>query len=300
MSGLAINLSTRGRPELAWRTLEETLGNIRHEDTVVLVSLDGDDEESVHFFEQKWSEKQDRWVFSTRLREDSTGEKYNRVLELFPSADLYMPMVDYVAQITPGFDQLFLDAAARFPDGIGVICNHLANLSFPYTQAVTRRLTQKLGWLYPPFYPFWFIDHEIDSLARLIGRLGFADTHVRILQRPLKPDYPVTMEYREIEFWTGIFNSRFYERRRLARQIIDGEDFLAPGLKDLLRTHYPLIETRDFMLNHHICQQPEPKFDNGPGDDRYWRLRDKVSRLAQKWQQEAAAAGARVLQLSSN
>jgi hypothetical protein len=56
-------------------------------------------------------------------------------------------MVDYVAFVTPGFDERVLEAAEVFPDGIGVVYNHLANLSFPFMNAVTKGYVEKPGHL---------------------------------------------------------------------------------------------------------------------------------------------------------
>jgi len=33
----------------------------------------------------------------------------------------------------------------------------------------------RLGHIFPELFPYWFVDHWTDDIARLIGRLSFAD-----------------------------------------------------------------------------------------------------------------------------
>ena len=51
---------------------------------------------------------------------------------------------DYTPHITPGWDTKVLEAASVFPDGIGVVYNHLANLSFPGMVTATAELVEKM------------------------------------------------------------------------------------------------------------------------------------------------------------
>ena len=292
MKYLAVNLATRGRPELAYRTAVKTMENISLPDTRFMISLDDDDEASLKFFDRSSLPLYRCDLVGVKTREDSTGEKFNRVLSSFPDADLYVPMVDYVAQITPGWDAKFLEAVELFPDGIGVVCNHLANASFPFTMGATRKLVEKTGFLFPPYFPYWFVDHWLDSIARLLNRYSFADTHVEIYRRPVEPGAHPTMEYREIEFWSAFFDTGYYARRQCALNIIDSPDFTEPEWrKNQLRRNFPLIETRDFWINKTLRDATPPTVSPGLGDDRYWRLRDRAVALSKIWLGEIRAAG---------
>ena len=170
---LSINLATRGRSEIVLHTLEATLPNISRRDTVLLVSVDADDAKTVERV-SCFALDHPQMLVSARPREDSVGEKYNRVLKLAP-ADVYLMMVDYAPHMTHGFDQRILDAAALFPDNIGVVYNYMANASFPGINAVTAGLAAKMGGIYPTHFPYWFVDHWLDDIARLINRIAFAD-----------------------------------------------------------------------------------------------------------------------------
>jgi hypothetical protein len=113
--------------------IEETVKNTRHPKTTLLISVDDDDAQTKDML-GGWREINHEAVpvhYCVWTREDTLGAKYNRILTMAPDADVYLAMVDYAPHITPGFDQKILDAAELFEDGIGVIYNHLANLSFP-------------------------------------------------------------------------------------------------------------------------------------------------------------------------
>jgi hypothetical protein len=111
-----------------------------------MVSLDEDDPET-HAVAAKFPVK-----VSIKPREDTIAEKWNRVL-LEEPADLYMPMSDYCPHITPGFDLRIVEAAGLFEDGIGVVYNHMANLSFPGLNVLTAGLVEKLGYRLPALFP---------------------------------------------------------------------------------------------------------------------------------------------------
>ena len=270
---LTINLATRGRPRhLAW-TLTHTLCNISHKDTLVLLSVDDDDADTIAMAGQFESE---RVVLSIEPREDSVGEKYNRALK--HPADVYLPMVDYVAHITPGFDERILEAASLFPDGIGVVYNHMANLSFPAIQAVTQGWVDHLGYIFPEYFPYWFIDHWVDDVVRMIDRVSFADVQVATQQEGRS-----THEYREAYFWATFFDACGLLRRGQAREIIDAPDFLEPAWrKEVLRRNYPMIEHRSQWINGRVRELEGARLCPPGGGDRYERIKGRALTMLQE------------------
>lgn len=259
---LTIALATRGRRKILERTLDRTLPNIKDPNTRLIVLADLDDAETLAL---QHSDK--RVEMCVRTREDSVGAKFNRVLKVAP-ADVYLVMVDYVAFTTPGFDEKILEASSLFPDKIGVVYNNLANLSFPFMNAVTSGYVEKTGGIYPENFPYWFVDHWLDDIAKMIGRIAFTDVQVKM-------DFkPPTQGHREPAFWATLFDALTLERRRIARSIIDAEDFQEPEWrKNLLRTHHPLIEQRSMMLNNMVKQMAA--LDQST-DERYLRIRDRA------------------------
>lgn len=240
---LSISLATRGRPELLSATIATTLENIVRPDTSIVVALDADDEPSItaaKAFEP-------RVIVSVEPRPDTIAEKWNRVLRIAP-ADVYLTMVDHAPHTTRGFDQKILDAAALFPDGIGVVYNHLANLTFSQINGVTAGLARLMGGkIYPELFPYWFVDHWLDDIARTIGRVAFAD----VWQTPIVK--PATQEMREPAFWGTFYDALAPMRRDIAHRIIAAAEFDEPEWrKRLLLTAYPLVEERSAMVNNRV------------------------------------------------
>lgn len=248
---LSICLASRGRPELLVATIKTTLKNIERDDTRLVIALDGDDEESIDACVDLDGSERNILRVSIQRREDTIAGKFNRVLTESP-ADVYLTMVDYVPHLTPGFDSKILDAAALFPDGIGVVYNHMANLSFPWMNAVTAGLVKWMdNKIYPELFPYWFVDHWLDDIARLIGRIAVADV---VQEAEVKPP---TQEMREPAFWGTFYDATAPLRRECAHRIINSPMFREPEWrKELLRGHHPLIEERGQIVNNRVRLMP--------------------------------------------
>ena len=175
---------------------------------------------------------------------------------------------------TKGYDQLILDAADRFPDGIGAVFGHLANLSFSCTYAATAKYAQKLGFLLPDYFPYWFCDHWTDDLAKMIGRISFAN----IATDQSKPG--VTQEMREPGWWATFYDAAYLFRRKQALNILGDEEFVSPQWhKDLLIAGFPLIDVRSRMINHNVranSQQLSAMAGNLPANERYLRCKQRA------------------------
>jgi hypothetical protein len=199
-------------------------------------------------------------------------------------------MVDYAPHVTRGFDQTILDAAAVFEDGIGVVYNHMANLSFPAMNAVTHGLVKKMGHLYPPLFPYWFVDHWLDDVARMIGRIAWADVEIDTSQRQPQAGKTWTQEYREPAFWASFYDALAPLRREMAQAIIDDPEFHeTPARKALLRQSYPGIEERSVMVNAHVRAMPDAGL---PHDARYLRVKAQAARILQEIYQDVMASKA--------
>jgi hypothetical protein len=284
---LSIVLAARARPELLKRTLETTIPNIREDDTKLLVAVDDDDPATVAAAMEFHGK--DHISVSVKAREDSFGGKYNRVLTEAP-ADVYLPMCDYAPHITPGFDTRILEAASLFPDGIGVVYNHMANLSFPDVNGVTHVLAMKMGYLYPPYFPYWFVDHWVDDIVKLIGRISFADV---VLDKNARPG---THDRREVAWWATFYDAGVIHRRNLARSIIESDDFLEPEWRKklLLSDYHMLIEGRSKMTND-TARQTQWHRPPEAVDERYKRIKSQAKALLREWLPELEVEQARRL-----
>lgn len=253
---LVINLATRGRPELLAVTIQRTLSNISRDDTRLVVSVDSDDRPTLTSIENGQllggSLSALPVVWNIADREMTLGAKYNRAL-LYP-ADVYLVMVDYAPHVTPGFDQKILDAAAVFPDGVGVVYNTLANASFPQINAVTRKWVELTGYIYPPYWPYWFIDHWLDDVARITDRISCADVRINTSARQAEPGTPWTQGLRDLLFWSNYFELLRPVRDQQALKIIDTLDE-PEWRKTLLRDRRHLVHQRSQWVSSTVDAQ---------------------------------------------
>jgi hypothetical protein len=154
-----------------------------------------------------------------------------------------------------------------FPDGIGCVYTNMANASFARSQAPTRKLVEKLGYMYPPYFPYWFVDHWLDDIVKLIDRISFADVDV-----DSGPAKLPTQEMRDVQFWATFFDSQRLVRRRHARAIIDDPEFLDPEWrKEILRRNHTLVEFKSQCINDMVRAANWPAAPSG--GPRYVRMK---------------------------
>ncbi len=271
---LTIDIISRGRPGLLLDTVNQTLPNISRDDTTLFVALDEDDAAGRSCIDKMPADN--RVKVSVKPREDSRGEKYDRALVEAP-ADVYLLGVDCAPLLTPAFDQIIVNAARLFPDGIGCVYTPMANASFPGYQAPTAKLVEKLGCTYNHEYPYWFIDHELDDICRMIGRYVCIDIDVDLKRR--RPDN--TQRMWDLAFWTAYFDVMTLERRARARAIIKSEDFECPAWqKIVLCNSYQPIESRSHWINSNVrAQAAEIEAQRGekdPPDEGYKRAKARA------------------------
>lgn len=267
---LVISMATRGRPEQMVNTIRRSMQHWTHPETVMLVACDEDDPQTIEALAK--ADLGERVVSTNTPRLDTIADKWNLALAI--AADVYLVVGDDDPYVTPGYDTAILEAAKRFPDGIGMVYGGLANLSFSGSVAPTAGLCKKLGYIQPPLFPYWFVDHWTDDVARIIGRISVAD--IRTDQSRVGK----TQELREPAWWATFFDACYLKRRREALKIINSEDFAGePWHKELLRTHHPLIEQRSRMINSGVRAQAK-QLEGWSGltqqDARYLRVKQRA------------------------
>lgn len=271
---LTIIIPTRGRPAILAETITTLIANMTEPDTQILVCVDRDDETTQHYPLPQGH----RVFYSVQDREDTRGLKYDRALTEAP-ADVYLVAVDHTGIHTKGFDRIILEAAALFPDGIGVVCTPMANASFPFLQAVTAKWVEITGNIQPPQFPYWFIDHWTDDVARMTGRYAMVDIAVESNRRPGN-----TIGMRDLIFWASYFDALQPVRRDQANRLIDAMDE-PDWRKQMLRQSFPMIEYRSHWVND-ICRadaatMTQSRGDNGPRTEGYLRA---LKAAVEDWQ----------------
>ena len=278
MPKLVISLATRGRPQQLIETLTKSICNLTHPETLFIVHVDEDDRATQWAFLNSvhpagtLRAAAGQLAINIRPREDTIGAKWNRALEV--PADLYLVAADDDPYITPGYDTKLLEAASRFPDQIGMVYGHMANASFPGVVAPTRGLCEKLGGIFPEHFPYWWVDHWTDDIARMIGRISFADV------RTDQSKAGRTQEMREPAWWATWFDAAHLMRRGIAEAIIKSDDFQEPQWrKEMLIAQAPLIEARSRWINDQVRAQGR-QLEGWSGltaaDERYQRVKQKA------------------------
>jgi hypothetical protein len=200
-------------------------------------------------------------------------------------ADIYMVLVDFVSILTRGFDEMIVEAASVFRDGYAVLNGPLANLSFPSVQAVTHKFADAAGGIYPTYWPFWFIDHWLDDLGRMIGRMGFAPVNVDPSRRPGK-----THELRDLPLWTRIYDLTAPERHQQACNIMAQPDFEASDwMKEALAQYWPQIDLRSRAINALVLAGEDHIAAARGGvepDERYLRIKANGEALLAQLQEQ--------------
>lgn len=218
---LVVSLPTRGRPQQLLDTVRRSVSNWVLPNTKMVIVADDDDPPTLALFQSGELEKISTNIVPTVLkRPDTVAAKWNAALAV--PADLYLIDADDAPFITPGYDAKLLEAARHFPDGIGMVYGHMANLSFSGVLAPTAKFCEKLGYIFPEHFPYWFVDHWIDDICRLIGRCTFAD--VRTDQTRVGK----TQEMREPGWWATWFDAAYLMRHDISRQIIGDSEFATP------------------------------------------------------------------------
>jgi len=272
---LVISLATRGRPTQLLDTIRRSVANWTHPDTEMWVMCDADDQGSIDAATFYSSQTDHRVFVSVRPREDTIAAKWNRATEI--PADLYLVAADDDPYITPGYDTRLLEAAARFPDGIGMVYGHMANASFSGVVAPTAGLVKAMGnKIFPEYFPYWFCDHWTDNLARLIDRISFADV------RTDQSHVGKTQELREPGWWATWFDAAYLMLRKQAFDILDMDDlkfFAGKKDKERIKSCAPLIEYRSRWINDSVranAPNLEAWSKLSTDDARYQRVKDKA------------------------
>jgi hypothetical protein len=283
---LVINIITRNRPHLIVETVENFLAQMTTADCGLMVSVDDDDVATIKALEPYCGRQ--RTHISIQPREDAIGDKWSRSFRSFPDAGAHMLAADYAICKTKGFDKKIIDAVELLPDNIGVIGGKFCNASFSAFQVVTRGLARRMGFVYPPYFPYWFVDHWVDDIARMIGRLVYVDVDIDAVSRK-----PPTQEMRDLVFWSTFFDLCRGRRHKCAERILDDSDTRV-WLKSIMVGNFEITDVRSKWINDCVrasAAHVENAIGAGPPDERYLRSLDAAKAMIPELVQEMKDAG---------
>jgi hypothetical protein len=276
---LVVSLATRGRPAQLIDTVNRSIANWVNPNTVMNIALDADDAETINGLNANaphaWfvGPSGPRVNLDMQPREDTVAAKWNRALKI--PGDLYLMAADDDPYITPGYDQKLLEATKLLPDGLGMVYGHMNNLSFSGVQAMTAKLAERLGYLQPEYFPYWFCDHWTDDLVRYMNRIAFADVRTDLSKAGK------TQELREPAWWATWFDAGYLTRRKLAHSIIDSDEFKElPETKERQKAMFRRVEHYSCWVNDNVrAQDKQLAFQMGglnTKDERYQRVKAKA------------------------
>jgi hypothetical protein len=274
MAKLLISLATRNRPQKLLATVRQSVAHWTHPNTEMILQCDADDYATLGMLTE--TKLDPRVKVNVKKREDTIAEKWNRAIS--EPADVYMIGGDDDPVVTQGYDSKILDAGTLFPDGIGMVYGHMSNASFSSIMCPTRKWVEKLGYILPEYFPYWFCDHWIDDLGQMTQRIVHAD--VRSDQRKVGS----TMEMREPGWWATWFDAAVQLRRQEAMSLIDHLDEDAVH-KARLRTQYIRVDYRSKWVNDSVREQENRRIlPTNPDlkDERYLRVKEKALALIPK------------------
>ncbi len=309
---ITLCIASRGRHKLLAHTMAVTLGNAVRDDTRVMVAIDDDD--PFPGGNGLWPDAL-RADYTVAPRDLTLGEKYNRAFNaalnnehLLPGSsarpgrkrkitavgrdgDLFVPFVDAVGITTPGWDQILVDAAAQFDDGIGAVYfgERRDPLSLPRMQGITRKFIEVQGFFMPEGFPFWWYDTHSNEVSWLSRRVIYADVQ-------LEPTPPTkkTRGARDIKFWGDAYYALRGERYDIAARIVAASDYPA-WQRAMIMQEIPywgeILNNREAQTTRDVAWAAQYEQQIGfdaPADTRYNKAKAlMVERLAARQQQAA-------------
>lgn len=209
---ISVLIPERGRPEMLERCIQSLLDTAGDDHRIeILVAIDDDD--------PAWIDREPIPMPRTRYfrwpRAITLGEKLNRLGQEAAGGIFWFIANDYIVE-TLGWPAKFREAVANLPNGIGVPFPrddlHPNHASFPI---ITRRMQEAIGFLFPPCYPYWFIDTTWDQHGIMLGQRFEIDVTVRAPE-----GRGLSHGLYELQFWVSFWEAMAPVRLREAAQLI--------------------------------------------------------------------------------
>ncbi|MBI5121413.1 MAG: hypothetical protein HZA67_10435 [Rhodospirillales bacterium] len=223
---ISIMLLTRGRPDAFIQMLASLARTAKRKDLIDLWAYVDDDDPTVEELRSLDLGSLAGFAvnFLARPRPVTHGEAFNELWRgTATNAGIYLAVADDYVMETRHWDESIRQSFAAYPDRLvlgRVQDPHLPNMLL--IMAMTGEWINELGYLVPPYFPYWFGDRWMEEITRLAQRLIYLD--VQMKQNGGKGR---TQRMRNLPFWTDFFCETFQERvetaKRLRGRIYDPE-----------------------------------------------------------------------------
>ncbi|MEB3197676.1 MAG: tetratricopeptide repeat protein [Candidatus Sericytochromatia bacterium] len=202
---ISVLVASRGRPEALGRYLLSVRDTVARPDLIdVWVYRDNDDEsESLDL------QKLVGPIIKVHVIEGppllTQGEICNTLRRACTSnPGIYCPGGDKLRYETFGWDEEVRQAFSYYPDRLALVFlrDQINGKNFASTFLISAEWANALGRIFTEYFPFWYDDTWLNSLAQMIGRF-------HPLQSTLRVQIGETQRMQNLLFWEQFFNCTF-------------------------------------------------------------------------------------------
>lgn len=280
---LSVILPTRGRPDGAQRAIESILDTASRPDHVeILLGTDADDMASDP---QAIAAGCAQVSWRMAPREKTLGHLFNALVAR-TSGEAVLVAYDDCVYATPGWDEETRAAVLVAPQGLGVIFAHDHQCGRHHTSmpVLTRKMVDfalaHQGFVYPPWFPFWFHDTWWDEISDLSGYKHPLDWEITC------PDGKgETHNLRDIPFWLDLFEGFRPRRLEFAEKL--SAAMFGKSLPGLHETNRLKLHERSQVCAMKLRKLRDPAFVRrwskravGEPSERYAQARSEAESLA--------------------
>lgn len=282
---LSVCIASRGHPRdllSVIKSIDDRVADTAN--TTISVALDRDDGSNPDVPATRC-----RLDWSIADREDSLGAKYNRAQKVSPpDTDFYVLGADDNLFDTEGWDNVIRTYAEKYNGEFGLVYFGRLDGALPTQMAIPRQLVETQGFLFPPFWPFWFHDTWTDEIGHLTGRILWAPVNIKEIGGRGK-----TRGLRDVIFWTKFFELLRPMRESIAAEI--SQKYNAPWLHAVLQQKVLLLRQYFTSRNQGLLDpatavsfERRMSVDAEPSE-RYARIKKSAEEMIAAVTQEKAA-----------
>lgn len=281
---LSVCIASRGHPQdllTVIKSIDDRVSDPAN--TVISVALDSDDGSNP---EPPATRCELRW--SVAEREDSLGAKYNRA-QMNAIADWYILGADDNLFVSDGWDETIRKHAQLYGGEPGLVYFGRLDGTLPTQMAISHSFVSYQGFLFPPYWPFWFHDTWIDEIGHLTSRILWTPIHIQEIGGRGK-----TRGLRDVIFWAEFFETLRPIREEIARRIsIDhNPPWLQLEIEQKLEIYRKFFAARTYRLRDKdtaVSFERRMSVD-APISERYLRIKSKADAIVAEIKQQTVAA----------
>lgn len=281
---LSVCIASRGHPQdllTVIKSIDDRVADPAN--TIISVALDSDDGSNP---EPPATRCELRWSVSER--EDSLGAKYNRA-QMNAIADWYILGADDNLFVSDGWDETIRKHAQLYGGEPGLVYFGRLDGTLPTQMAISHSFVSYQGFLFPPYWPFWFHDTWIDEIGHLTSRILWAPVHIQEIGGRGK-----TRGLRDVIFWAEFFETLRPIREEIAQRISTDHNppWLQLEIEQKLEIYRKFFAARTYRLRDKdtaVSFERRMSVD-APISERYLRIKSKADAIVAEIKQQTVAA----------